>query len=244
MSRTPRRLELNISHRPSADHLGARSSPASSVSCSRVPCARSNTQISRAGTPGSWRATASRVPSGEKLGCVYPAGSPTVPDRLPRTVEDPELGQVGPVGRLQVDEQCRRCREPAIEVPPRQGEAVRQHRGIAGQASRRDIQPLRQQGAVAHEHHVTRRGRLDVRLHGAERRGARSIDRCERGDELVLAIRQVDKVATIGQRRGPDMPELARRAIELGDVSDRPALDADLGDGPGRPRREQNDIWR
>ena len=49
-------------------------------------------------------------------------------------------------------------------------------------------------------------------------------------------------MTTIGQRRGPDMPELARRAIELGDVSDRAVLDADLGDSPARPGREQDGI--
>ena len=55
-------------------------------------------------------------------------------------------------------------------------------------------------------------------------------------------IREIDEVTAIGQRRRPEVPKLARRAIERGDVSDRPALDTDLGDSPGRPGREQNGV--
>src|SRR5580765_8305173 len=39
------------------------------------------------------------------------------------------------------------------------------------------------------------------------------------------------------------MAELARRAIKLGDISDRAVLDTDLGDSSSRPGREQNGVF-
>jgi hypothetical protein len=95
-----------------------------------------------------------------------------------------------------------------------------------------------------HEQHVAGCRGQDARLHDAERARLRPIDRPKHRDACLLAVHDVDKVTAVRQRDGPDVPEIAGRAIAPSDGPDRPTLDAYLGYAAGRVRPEQNDVCR
>ncbi len=100
-------------------------------------------------------------------------------------------------------------RGPLPAPSHRRSSGLRRHRAAGPGEFRRARTPRNPTGRPRRE---------TARCRGARRR---SVDRCEHGNEPVLPARQVDKMTTIGQRRRLDMPQLAPRAIDLGDRSHR-----------------------